>query len=246
MTERKFTYGEYLQILNLYSDRIKSFSESVGASDFVILRHDVEFSVERALKIAQIEESKGVRSTFFFQVISNAYNPFSKVNRDAIQMIYKMGHCVGLHAYISDLKTEDLQSLEKELVKQRIMFESGLELNCVNFSFHRPPMWALEIRKDEICNMVNAYGPSFFELSNQPEQIKYLADSKHSWTYGHPLDQNQRNKIQILVHPDEWTEGGDNNLVEFFNGLKIEHSLDFENTLNSETKHYACAFGIDQ
>ena len=246
MRDKMFTYAEYLQILNLYSDRIKSFKEAVRASEFVILRHDVEFSLNRAFKIAKIEKSKGIKSTFFFQVLSNAYNPFSNQNYNTIQKISQMGHSVGLHAYISHIENGDTYQLDKELVKQKTMFEHGLNLECVNFSFHRPPKWVLEIRKDEICDMVNAYGPSFFEFSSQPKNIIYLSDSKHNWSYGHPLAHKEKDKMQILVHPDEWTEAGDDSLVEFFNGLKSEQKVDFENTLNNENKNYAIAFGLDQ
>ena len=242
MTEAKFTLGEYLQIISLYSDRIKSFKEAIGVSEFVILRHDVEVSVARALKMARIERSKGVKATFFFQVMSNAYNPFSNVNRDAIQTIYKLGHSIGLHAYISHLREGDNDALNNELWRQKTMFECGLELECESFSFHRPPMWALEIREDKICNMLNAYGPSFFEFSNQPQKIKYMADSKHFWCYGHPFDHVNDRKIQILIHPDEWTDHGDVTLAEFFNKLKKDHELEFENTLSNEFKHYSTAF----
>jgi hypothetical protein len=246
MMDKRFTYEEYLQIINLYSDRITSFNEAKGLSDFIILRHDVEFSVTRALKMARIEESRGIKSTYFLQVMSGAYNPFSNAHRDAIHMIHKMGHSVGLHAYISHLKEGNIASLKNELEKQKKMFECGLDLNCTSFSFHRPPMWALQLRKDNLCNMLNAYGPSFFELSSQPKDIKYIADSKHDWSYGHPIEYGRERKIQILVHPDEWTEGGDETLAEFFNGLKKEHELEFENTLKNETKHYANAFGGSQ
>ena len=246
MMEKRFTHEEYVQIINLYSDRIKSFNEAKGLSDFVILRHDVEFSITRALKMAKIEESKGIKSAYFFQVISGAYNPFSNAHRDAIQMINKMGHSVGLHAYISHLKAGDIDSLKNELEKQKNMFEFGVELNCTSFSFHRPPMWALELRKDNLCNMLNAYGPSFFEFSSQPKDIKYIADSKHDWSYGHPIEHERERKIQILIHPDEWTEDGDETLAEFFSGLKKEHELQFENTLKNETKHYAKAVGDSQ
>ena len=119
-------------------------------------------------------------------------------------------------------------------------------IECLSFSFHRPPKWALEVRADKICNMLNAYGPSFFELSSQPKHIKYVADSRHTWSYGHPSDQSDRKKIQILTHPDEWTEDGDNNLVEFFKELQNEHNRLFINTLHNETKHYGETFQVSK
>lgn len=238
-----FTHEEYVKIITSYVHRVSTFSEALELSDFVIIRHDVEFSVSRALKLAQLENSKGVKSTYFFQVMSSAYNPFSNVHCEAIQKIKSLGHSVGLHLYISHLEAGDLKSLHNELRKQKILFEAGLGLECESFSFHRPPTWALEIREDKVCNMINAYGPSFFEFSNRPRSIKYVADSKHTWAYGHPLEQLQERKVQILMHPDEWTKEGDETLVEFFNGLKKEHEIEFDKILYNETKHYAQAFG---
>jgi hypothetical protein len=97
MSKKAFTYEEYTQIISMYSDRMRSFNEALGLSDFVILRHDVEFSVTRALKMAQIENQKKIKSTYFFQVISGAYNPFSNAHRKAIELIHEMGHNIGLH-----------------------------------------------------------------------------------------------------------------------------------------------------
>ena len=35
-----------------------------------------------------------------------------------------------------------------------------------------------------------------------------MADSKHRFSYGHPLDNLKYNKYQLLLHPDEWTPIG--------------------------------------
>lgn len=240
---RNFSYKEYKMILDSYSGRFKKFSEVIGVSEFVILRHDVEFNVNRALQLAQLEETEGVKSTFFFQVMSNAYNPFSKINQDAIRAIEMMGHSVGLHAYISQLASPSFNVIENELKRQKDLFEVGLNIKCSSFSFHRPPNWALDIRRDEIGSMINAYGPSFFEYSAEPRSIKYVADSKHTWAYGHPLEHCDKPKIQILAHPDEWTIAGDEGVGEFFLGLKRAHNDEFTLTLGAETKHYSGSFG---
>ena len=56
--------------------------------------------------------------------------------------------------------------------------------------------------------MINVYGDSFFEFSSSPKKIKYIADSMHKWNYGHPVDNLHYEKIQILLHPDEWSSEG--------------------------------------
>ena len=238
MNNRKFSTLEYIEILTAFSGRFMSFEDELD-DGFTILRHDVEFSVNRALNMAIIEHQYGVKSTFFFQVLSNAYNPFSKTNYDKINQIKSLGHKIGLHLYISHLTEHNEESLCKELRLQKILFEKGLGLECTTFSFHRPPKWALEIRHDKIDDVINAYGPSYFEYSPTPVHIKYVADSQHKWAYGHPLDYQDQKKIQILLHPDEWSSMGDTGSLEFFLDLVSENKKTFISTLDDETKHFS-------
>ncbi len=45
---------------------------------YLILRHDVDFSVDRALELAKIENNYGISSTYFFLLHSDFYNIFEK------------------------------------------------------------------------------------------------------------------------------------------------------------------------
>lgn len=63
-----------------------------------VLRHDVDESPERAMRFAAIEEELGVRSTYFFRIHANEYNPFSFEVLSLIRDIDAAGHEVGLHA----------------------------------------------------------------------------------------------------------------------------------------------------
>lgn len=235
---KNFSYSEYVEIIQSFSDRLVNF-ESINPDSFVVLRHDVEFSVERAYEMACIEEEHGIRSTFLFQVMSNAYNPFSAHNKSLIRDIKDLGHSVGLHFYVSHIKSFEINSLESNLIDQSRMFELGLGLPCEVFSFHRPPRPALEIRENYLCGMINTYGPSFFEFSENPSHIKYVADSQHKWSYGHPLEFVNNPRVQLLVHPDEWTDDGDSGTLDFFQNL-IKHKRGiFSQTIDSETKHFS-------
>lgn len=233
-----FSYTDYRQIVAKFRDKIVDFSDVEQAGhEFALVRHDVEFSVERALKLAELDASMKIASSFLFQVRSNAYNILSSINSRKIQEIADLGCRVGLHLYVSHLEEGDWESLEAELSKQKDIFEFATGLKCDRFSFHRPPKWVLERRDDVVCGMLNMYGPTFFEFSPAPKEIKYLADSRHRFDYGHPLDGYQYGKFQILLHPDEWTEEGFNEL-DNFRSLEREHLEDFYDTLDSETKNY--------
>jgi len=232
-----FTYKEYIKIIKLIEPRLSLFKLPMP-ENFILMRHDVEFNVARALEIAKIESEHQVKSTFFFQVLSPAYNLISNINKSMIKHIKELGHNIGLHFYVTHLEQGNWDKLEEELNTQKIVFEEGLSIECNSFSYHRPPKWVLENRNDEICGMINAYGKSFFEFSPNPKNITYLADSQHKWTYGHPLDNLTSSKIQILTHPDEWTIDGDTSNQEFFTNVIKDHTKDFIEALDNETKHF--------
>ena len=148
----KFTYNEYIKILKLIEPRL-SFFKLQMPENYILLRHDVEFDISRAFELAKIESKHNVKSTFFFQVYSAAYNSLSPINKNMIKQIKDFGHDIGLHLYVSDLIDGNWSKLYKEIDIQKIIFEKGLEMDCNIFSYHRPPKWFLEI---EICfNQLN-------------------------------------------------------------------------------------------
>ena len=233
-----FSYDEYKLILEALKRKKTTFDDALKG-EFTILRHDVEFNIDRAQKMGAIDKEYGIKSTFFFQVISSAYNPFSVKNKAKILSLIEMGHSVGLHFYISHVPANNFEKLEYEFTQQKKMFESGLELPCKIFSFHRPASWVLEIRKDYLFGALNAYGPSFFEYSPDPKNIKYTADSNHRWKYGHPLDNLEFSKMQILVHPDEWSNKKDTTELEFLKSLVDDSRKDFITTVDEELGSFA-------
>ena len=79
----QFSYSEYRRILEHFQFTIKDFQDiDRSTSEFCILRHDVEFSIERALKMAKIDNEYGIKSSFFIQVLNTAYNPLSVFNSE--------------------------------------------------------------------------------------------------------------------------------------------------------------------
>ena len=236
--DNSFSYDNYKKILNKYKSSNVDYLDCFNAEEFSLIRHDVEFSMSRALLMAKIDYSIDIESTFLFQVKSQAYNLCSNLNKEIVNRISDLKRKIGLHLYISHLEENDWDSLEKELKLQSAIFESSTGIKVKRFSFHRPPKWVLKNRNDWLFGYLNLYGESFFEFSDSPKNIKYIADSQHKFNYGDPLDNHDFRKYQILLHPDEWTEVGYED-SENFKSLEFEHNMQFKNTLNSETKHYA-------
>jgi len=230
----QFSYDEYFEILKKYREKITNLNTFNSANSFTILRHDVEFSTQKAYRMSLLESNNKIKSNYFFQVISDAYNISSITNRNLLNKIHEMGHTIGLHLYISHIKVGDWSAFKSELNFQREVIEKIISkpINC--FSIHRPPSWVLENRDDEINGLINLYGNSYFEFSPKPANIKYLADSMHRWNYGHPLEECDYKKIQINIHPDHWSDEGYSEF-ENFQLLIEENKNEFIKVLDSET-----------
>ena len=69
-----FSYAEYRNIITLVKNSlpIMDFSEVSGVDSFCVLRHDIEFSIDRALTMARREhDDLGVHSTYTVQLRNN-------------------------------------------------------------------------------------------------------------------------------------------------------------------------------
>lgn len=239
----KPSYKNYTDILKIIaaSKKLCDYWEAKDKLEYVILRHDIEFSVERAFKMSLIESEKGVSSTYFIQMANNAYNAFSQKNRELISDMRSRGHRIGLHYHRCEKSSieEILPDIKMQL---RIMSEMfGFEID--RFSMHRP-VRETEYNKIAIDGVINAYSAEYFTLVDKIEEttklnVKYIADSQHRWNYGYPdADTLRENaKIQLLIHPDFWSECG-YDAHDNFESLMEDHLDAFFETLDGECKHF--------
>jgi hypothetical protein len=236
-----FSYIEYEKILNRYTPIIIDFKDVDHSTlSFCLLRHDVEFSIERALKIAKIDSDHGIKSSFFIQVLNTAYNPLSVFNSNLLKKIEGYGHHIGLHFYVSHIKEGDIDNLQNELKRQVNVLQECINTKIDRFSYHRPPSWILSVDTYKFSNLINAYSSPYFELikNSVPDKVKYIADSNHRWNYGHPLEIEGYKCFQLLIHPDEWSENGGSD-IDNFTDIINEAKNRFINNIDLEYKTFA-------
>ena len=243
-----FSYEEYGKIIMLIKESGKqaTFREALTRDSYIIMRHDVEFSVERAYDLACFEAENEFQSIFFFQVSNNAYNLLSKKNIDMLEKIREMGHEVGLHFHLNGL--EQIDEIKSAIQNEVKIMNSKLSFSVDSFSFHRPTALVLS-SNIKIPGLINAYQNEFFsyvtDMEKEKPDVKYLSDARHQWNYGLVPDKEtlfQNKKVQILVHPFTWTRAGYNN-VDNFRTLYAEkcqvllETFDSEYTLFKEIKN---------
>ena len=230
-----FSYNEFKNLIGIVKQNlpIVDYKDVKDNTErFCILRHDIEFSIDRAYKLAKIEKELGVVSTYTVQVRNNTYNALSEKNIDLISKIKELGHHIGLHQ--NPPSSMKLDTLKDYIMRDINILEDCYGFEIDRFAFHRP--------KKELDNKINCYDKKFFHFfEDKPEslEILYLADSNHKWKYGYPLDFDfsKINKLQLLTHPFSWSDSGGDNYGNFVTLIR-ERNDELVNSMNTETNTF--------
>jgi hypothetical protein len=95
-----FTYDFFREMLGSAVEqgyRVSSFERYDGsAKRTIILRHDVDYTLDGAVRFAEIERELGCTATFLFRVHAE-YNAFGPLAVTTMRRIRALGHEVGLH-----------------------------------------------------------------------------------------------------------------------------------------------------
>jgi hypothetical protein len=194
-----FTYSAYEEMLSLLKQQhydICNYENYQRCTRCVILRHDVDFSLEAALRFAELEYRNGVQSTYFILLSSFFYNPFYKKANDIIKEIRGMGHEVGLHFDEARYPISNEEELAHYVEKEISIMSQGLDMEIKTVTMHRPSKWVLE-KNVQFDTVINSYGQEFFY------NFKYLSDSRMHWREDvHQVIQSEAyERLHILTHP---------------------------------------------
>jgi len=197
-----FTYGAYIKFLTLLKKRFKiiPFSEVSGETDsFLILRHDVDASLESALKMARVEQKLGIRSTYFVLFSHKFYNLLEKDSLTILREISELDHEIGLHYDVGTYESygrDLMETLENEIkLLERLLNRKVFSIACHNVS--------LMTGKDPfrgIAGYMNAYDPVLCE--------NFVSDSCRAWflkDLSRLLECNWK-RGQLLIHSFLWTD----------------------------------------
>jgi hypothetical protein len=199
---KSFTYDAYIKFLKLLkqSFRIVPFCEATeGAGSFLVLRHDVDASLEAALKMAKVEHKLGIRSTYFVLFSYKFYNLLERGDLATLREISKLGHEIGLHYDVVTYESYG-QDLRETLETEIGLLRRLLGRKIFSIAGHNVSLMTGEDPFKDIEGYINAYDP---ELCRN-----YVSDSCRSWFLRdliRLLEFNYR-KAQLLIHPILWTE----------------------------------------
>lgn len=192
-----FTFHGYSSIIDVLKELQYDFvdyHDYTRSSRCVILRHDIDNSISKAVEIAKIETEKGVKSTYFVLLKTDFYNPASKDNIEGLNTICSLGHEIGLH--FDEMAYDKLVDVEKAIKHEASILSDIIGVPVKTVSMHRPSQKTLEADYD-LAPLVNSYGKVFFN------DFKYLSDSRRRWR--EPvldiIKSGQYDRLHILTHP---------------------------------------------
>lgn len=238
-----FSYNEYREIIRIIksSGRQSDYAGALHKDKFIIMRHDVEYSVERAYALAKVETSMDFTSTFFFQWTNNSYNLLSRKNRDLICDMHERGQKIGLHFALNGIT--DMQEVRRQIIREMHMLSEMLGFEISEFSVHRPSPSVLA-ENIKLPGIINAYQDEFFTFSENVGKdtelaVKYMSDANHIWRYGYPDRESilGHDKVQILTHPFAWTKKGYDNF-DNYKALVREKYIELIDSIDNECKDF--------
>lgn len=173
----------------------------------LVLRHDLDNSIEQALRIARIDAAQGCSSSFFVRVHARGYNIMSLPSLEAIREMDDLGHDVGLHLEggIGEVVGGDNTDWAD---RQRQVFEAAVGRPLRGFSLHEPArMGGLEFADALLDRWSDSVTYHAYEDRFTTPSMKYLSDSSGNWREGHfGLWIGREPRLQVLTHPFWWFE----------------------------------------
>lgn len=185
--------------------RAATFGE-VGAGEkprekTVLLRHDVDISMDYAREMARLEKELGVRATYFLMLRSPLYNLFSRHGMVAMQEIHDLGHEIALH-FDAEFAARDGKDIAQQLDFEIETLGRLAGARIRAFSFHQPTEEAigLQLAPEGVINTYHRQHMAGFE---------YLSDSNRDWRKD-PAEtiSGGHAGLQILLHPIWWMAEG--------------------------------------
>ena len=201
------TFSDYLQDNNKIKNKI------------AILRHDVDRKPSNALRMAELENKLGIRSTYYFRY------PYT-FNVDIIEKIIDLGHEIGYHYEVLSKTNGDCEKA-KDLFKEEL--SKFREIYFVKtICMHGSPLSKYDNR-----SLWKAYDFKSFGIIGDfylsiDKDIDYFSDTGRNWNLKNKsrdyiigkterflisttselidlIEGDKISKICIVAHPERWT-----------------------------------------
>jgi hypothetical protein len=214
------------------------YDSVVPAERHLILRHDLDMSIDAAVAIAEVEAEFQVAAHYFVLLRTEMYNPWSDHARRQLDRIAGLGHAIGLH-FDASIYPDDIAVLDRAAAEECTVLATLTGRPVETISFHRPSRALLRMPED-IAGRSHSYQPRYFH------DIGYCSDSRGAWHHGPPLDHaaiGEGRALQLLTHPIWWDRDTALDPVAALDGFRAERDTVLMNALADNCEPYRAALG---
>lgn len=150
------------------------FKQRQDTPAFFILRHDVDRRPENALKMAFLESSFGINSTYYFRVNKSVFK------KEIIKKVAELGHEIGYHYEVIDKAHGDMRLAGRifdfELAKLRALTDIS------TVAMHGNPLTSWDNKdfwQHFSLSQFNLLGEAYISIHNP--DLFYITDTGRGW-----------------------------------------------------------------
>lgn len=201
-----FTMVEYRSLLRLTKAggyRFSAYTDLPLNERCVLWRHDIDMSLNRAVRMAEVEAEEGVISTFFIYLHSEFYNILEAGQLSLAKRLVELGAHIGLHFNPTFHGIADESELEYWIKKEAEVLRDLLKVEIPVFSFHDTNPFILSCEEIAYGGLVNCYS-SYFK-----KEVAYCSDSNGVWAHRRLRDvltSATEPRLHVLTHPEWWQD----------------------------------------
>lgn len=198
-----FSYKHYFEVLDYAKKKytigtVKDFKKLKNRKKFIILRHDIDYSLVHALKLAEEENIHGLKSTYFVMLHNPLYNALSEESLSIIKKISRLGHDIGLH-YDTTFLPKSRNTALGTIKKEASILKDICGKEIISVAQHNPTINP-KLKYDITINFSDAQNPEIINI------CRYLSDSVQNWRERCMCNHiDKEDKLQILTHPIWWS-----------------------------------------
>lgn len=212
-----FTIKKYSQMLKAFISRgyhVITFEDYCNHKNslelnekYVVLRHDVDLKAGNSLAIAKVEQSIGIKATYYFRIVEQSNQP------EIIKSIAAMGHEIGYHYEDMTICEGDIRTAISHFEKWLSYFRQYYPVKTI--CMHGSPRSRFDGRdlwKKYDYHDYGIIGEPYFDVDFS--KFFYLTDTGRRWDGFAVSVRDKIPKYQDVWSSMGWTYHGTDDIIE--------------------------------